>query len=382
MFKAFRRELRMLLGDPYRMLITMIVPLFYMTFYGTVLYTPNVEHIPIGIINQDRGALSRKLIQMFSADPVLGVNSYSDFADMQQNLERRTINAGIIIPNNWESTLKTKKQGRIQIYITTSNFLVANEAAKHLQTVCETMNAGLVITSLKAAGVPKESALHRVQPIVTSLISAGNPSYGYSQFVTFAILILILHQLLFIITAQSAAYEHESKRSKDIRAKGVLSFLAGKALLYVGLFMIYGFFTLNVAFRVFHLEMNVGWLSALVYLFPFLVSISAMGLLAGSYMNNRTQALQIIGASSVPLMLISGLLWPYDQMILIYRLLAWILPTYPMMSGLQSMTQLGSTLSEQWVPLLTGCLQALFWWSLAIYRWKKISAHSIIVPSK
>ncbi len=375
MLTVLRRELRLLLRDPYRMLIVMIVPLFYMAFYGTVFYTSGVERIAVGVLNQDGGALSRKLVNMLHGDPVLEVNAYTDADALRADLERRRITAGVVIPSGWEATLKTREQARLRIDINTVNFLLANEATKHLQTVCETMNAGLGITSLQAAGIPRTAALKRVQPIVAPLISAGNPSYGYGQFVTFGILIIIIHQLLLISLAQSVAAEREFGATGEWAraARGRLPvMLAGKAAPYVALFVVYFFFEMAVALRAFHLKQLGSLAAMMLYGLPMLLTLSGMALVFGSQLRSRAQALQVLGITSVPFLLICGFLWPWQQLPLFFKALSLVLPTYPLAIGAQSVTQLGSSFGEQLPWFLIGCGQAVVWLGVAFWRWRVV----------
>jgi ABC-2 type transport system permease protein len=382
MRKTFLREWRLLLADPDRILIVILAPLAYIAIYGTVFLTPNVERVEMGVVDRDGGALSRRLTLMLDADPVLHTVEYTDPDRLRDDLERRRITAAAIIPPGWEETLKSRDQARLEVQISTTNFLMGNEANKHIQTVLETFNAGLTVNSLRTAGIPPVSALHRVQSAAVVLISVGNPSYAYGMFLTFAVLMLIVHQMLLIGMTQAVATEREHDRLADLNAAArgrVVPMLLGKVAPYCILFAITFLFEVSGPFRWLGLEQRGSIPAQMLFVTPMLLTLTGMGVVIGSSLNSRAQALQVVGITSAPILLISGVMWPWDQMPAVFRWISYALPTRPMLAGVQAMSQLGSIFREQAPLFLTGCAQAVFWLGLAAWRIRRVTR---IVPTE
>lgn len=363
MGKLILRELRLLWQDRSRLFLTILVPLVYAAFYGSVFFVPNVEKIRVGLIDDDRSSVSLRLTNMLTADPVLDITPYTDPEQARADVESRKLTGYMIIPADFESDSKKMRQVVVPVYISSTHFLLGNELTRHVQTVLETMNVGITIKQLQAAGVSPNAALNLARPVVVDIVSLGNPSYGYGQFLLVGLMLIIIQQLLLISAAMASAKENEIPGTQWCQlANGcVFKMILGKAVPLVTVYLLYFLLFLAVPFPIFHLAQLGKWGQLSLMAVPSLLTITVLGLLLGTCFKKQIDALQVMGLTSVPLMLTCGYFWPYYKLAAVYKMLAWMLPTYPFLLSGQAMTQLGSPLSEQISLYRLAWGQFFFW---------------------
>ncbi len=370
-----KREWKILSNEKTIFLLVLIAPIIYLFFYGAIYRNNTVTKADIAVIDQDHTKFSRLYIQYLEADPVLSTQKIQLTDEAQQLLEQQKIAGYIILPIHLEENVKRGNQVVIAAYINTGSFMLANELNKRFLQINTTLSTGVLLKSWQSQGIPMNTAMKQALPIKVDISSVGNAGYGYGNFLLVGLFLLILHQLMLISITESVARENEKGTILNwFNTTGchTLKALGYKLLPYYLIFMVYYLFVPTLPFKTFHLVQNANFFSLFLLGLPAFLVIGEIGLLLGSFFKTQLQALQFIAVMSVPIFLMSGFSWPIEQMPWVLRYLNYLLPTHFLLLPFQSMTQLGSSLQEQFPSWMILWLQALIYFLLLYWRYIKV----------
>lgn len=369
------REWKILSKERTIYLIVLIAPVIYLFFYGFIYRHNTVTSVHIGVIDQDQTKFSRQYRQYLEADPVLKTHIIIQINEAQILLEQQKITGYIILPSHLEEYVKKGKQAVIPAYVNTSSFILANELNKRFVQINSTLSTGILMKGWQARGTPGSNAIREAIPVKVDISSIGNAGYSYGNFLLVGLFLLILHQLMLISLTESVALENEKGTRKswfEASGRDTFNALSSKALPYYLLFQVYYLFVPTLPFRVFHIVQNAHFFELLLLgMLAFLV-LGEIGLLLGSFFKTQLQALQFVAVMSVPIFLTCGFSWPIEQLPLMIQLFNYLLPTHFLLLPFQSMTQMGSSLQEQFPSIITLCAQAAIYFLLLKWRYSKV----------
>ena len=370
---VFFRETNRIIYDKNIFLLVLIAPVIYVFFYGSVFVNNTPHHLTVGIIDRDQSSLSMMLKQYCHADPILHIIPYQSVNDAKKDLELQKISAYMYIPNDFEKKIKRGGRSVYGLYVTTFNFMQANEVTKHLLQINGTIGAQIDAKFLLAKNYSKKQALKSGIPVRSDVNSLGNSVYGYGNFVLIGLFILILQQLMLLGISESVARERQDETFWDWynhAGFNLFRMLTGKITPYLIFFMTYYIFYFTVPLYIFNLHQKANILHLILLAVPFLITISEMALLFGSFFKEKLQALQVLALTSVPFFLVCGYAWPFFNLHPALKILSFLFPTYFMMTAFQSMTQIGASLSDQIFNYSVLFLQSAFYCALVIWRYK------------
>lgn len=90
---------------------------------------------------------------------------------------------------------------------------------------------------------------------------------------------------------------------------------------------------------------NQNLTGSLVLLALFFPAVTALGCLLGVWFGARERAMQILVASSMPMLFVSGISWPYQMLPEPLQYLRWVLPSTSGMNASVMLNQMGVPLA-------------------------------------
>ncbi len=373
--QGFIREVKNCLNDRNLFLIALIAPVFYLFFYGSVYMHNVVIKLNVAVVDYDKTATSRHYSNFIEADKVIRLR-YQDNTDNARLLvERGIIQGYIVIPQGLEKNLKTGRQTVLGLYANANSFLVSNELNKRFSEITESMNTGVMMKYWKAQGLSTKQAFGASMPIRIDISPLGNAAYGYSSFIYIAIFLLILHQLGIIVVSESLAKEkelHTIESWQSASGNNLPMMLISKTAPYLILNFLYYLMLVVIAYPIFHLQIQCPMWQLIILAIPFYLALNTFAWVLGSFFQNQLQAFQFIVVGSMPLIMISGYLWLPSALPMILKPLPYLLPTYPMMTMMQAMTQTEASLGQLWSFWLILWIQTAGYGILGIYLWQRI----------
>jgi len=356
---AFVGEWRRVLADRSVFSMLMIAPVFYGVFYPQPYLGQLVRKIPIAVVDDDRSALSRRLIQTLDADEAISVAVRAPALDVaQEALFARQVFGIVEFPPDTEREVLKGNAARVPAYVDSAYFIIFNRTLQGILEGAADTNITNASRGNRQDGAAVKLALAAQSPIEMLMEPLYNPTGGYASYVVPAAFVLIIQQTLLIGAATLAGLGFAPRAA----ATGLLGrafahltiYIPALALFLVVLPRIYGFSTL-------------GRLTDMaLFAVPFVLATSLMGQAAGGFFKHRETAVLVFVATTLPQFFLVGVSWPREMIPPLLDEVRRVFPSESAIDGLVRINQMGATLSEVRADWLYLWLLAAIYFILAV----------------
>jgi ABC-2 type transport system permease protein len=337
-----------------------MMPLFMMVMVGFIFPTgSSISDTPIAIANNDTGSLGASFVQKLEAinnqTGMMKLSTATNFNDIKTKLQTSAVNGGIIIPENFSSNLQAGKQGYIIIVIDQSNPQMSVTIQGVLSKTIEAMGKQTAIFNLNNTyHVSIQTATSIVTPytVESKGIIPGQPNYF--QFVAPGIIAMVVMMALMTGLPHAISYEKDIGTLDGMLAAPIsrLSIILGKVSAQTIRGMIQGFIILLLAVILFGvvIEGNILLVIALIILTVF--SFVGLGILITSFTENEETATMVMMTLMFPMMFLSGVFFPLQQMPWYMQDLAHFLPLTYATTALRKVMVLGADIQAVGTEIL------------------------------
>lgn len=343
-----------------RLIMLVLMPLFMMVMVGFIFPTGNsISDTPIALVNNDTGTMGSSFVTQLEAinnqTGMMDIRSASDFNDIKTKLQNNEINGGIIIPENFSSDIRAGRQGMITIVIDQSNPQMSLTIQGVLTKTIEAMGKQTAIYNLNNTfHVSITTASSMVTPYVVESkgIVPGEPNYF--QFVAPGIIAMVVMMALMTGLPHAISYEKDMGTLDGMLAAPInrLSIILGKVMAQTVRGMIQGFIILFLAVVLFGVVI-VGNILLVIFLILLTVfSFVGLGILITSFTENEETATMVMMTLMFPMMFLSGVFFPLQQMPWYMQGLAKFLPLTYATTALRKVMVLGADISSVGTEIL------------------------------
>jgi ABC-2 type transport system permease protein len=345
--RAMFAEYKTILRDKGVLLIFMAGLAIYTSFYPLPYSTELLRQLPVIPIDEDNSATSRKLVQWVDAtEEVQLIRPAADFAEARQRVLLGEASGVFIIPEHFERDILLGRQAVVSAYADATNFLVYRQIVTGAYKATATLSAGVEIRRFTAAGRVEKDAMRARDPLPVDTRPLFNPAGGYGTYVVPGALLLILQQTLLIAIGMLGGSRNERETGAPSAGGSVLPNLIARALAYFSIYIFYPFFYLAVTFRMFHLPAQGEPATILLFLIPYILSITFLGLTLTAFFRTREMSIPALLFTSMPAVFLIGFIWPPEAIPAALRALAFLLPTTAGCSGFLRINQMGASLYQ------------------------------------
>jgi ABC-2 type transport system permease protein len=365
---AFASEWRRVLADRSVLGLFILAPLVYGVYYPRPYLGQLVRDVPIAVVDHDRTAVSRELVQTLDAHEAVTVAVQADtLADAQRALYDREVFGILDVPVGTEREILKGNKARVPAYVDSTYFMVFNRTLQGVSEAAAETTAALVSHGARAEGGIYKAALSALSPIELLVEPLFNPTGGYGSYVVPAAFVLILQQTLLMGAAMlgGAAYETAGRGARTARGSAVA--VLGQGIAHLTIYVAPFAFLVVVMSRFYGFSTLGRTLDLCLFAVPFLLATSFMGQAAGACFKRRETAVVLFIATSLPQFFLVGVSWPAEAIPPTLREMGRIFPSEAAIDGLVRINQMGARLAEvggDWAMLwiLTGvyfCLAVL-----------------------
>jgi ABC-2 type transport system permease protein len=372
LIKLFLREAALVAKDHSLLLTLLIAPLLYAFFYGSIYINKEEENVKLAVVDDDQSRLSRLLQQNIDNSTMVELIHFSNLEEAKEHMYRGDCQGYFYIPQGTQTNLLSLKQSNVVLAVNAARFLPSSDLLMNVQQVCLTIGAGVRLQYFeKSEGLSTALAMQNVMPINLDYRPLFNERSSYGAFLLPALLALILQQTLLIGLSESVAGERGHASIKEWFSGGISAAIWGKGLFYLVVFGAYGFFFLNVNFKILELPMRGSGFQLGVLLLVLLLTLIPMAQFIGSLFKSQLLCLQVMAFSTYPIFLVTGYTWPFESLPLVVQWLSMLLPTTPFIKIYTAIVQSGAGLSDHMGPLLHLLLLWLLYTGLYYIRFRK-----------
>lgn len=315
---VFVRELRRMVKRPVYVFVTILIPLGFLLFFGTLMSEGLPQRLPIGIVDHDNSSLSRNIIRQVNATQQTRVEkSYLHFAEARAAMQKGDIFGFIVIPDDLKTEVTSGLQPQIDFYYNQSFLIPGSLALKNISAILTTISAGANLQSRQARGQTTKTSMGQILPISPEFHAIGNPYINYSIYLINVLLPGLLQLMVLIASVYSIGIELKKNSSgKWLRTAGGSMFKAilGKMLPYTIIFTCMGIVYDISLFKILHypLHNSIGWM--FLASFFLVVAAQAIAVLIIGTVPVLRDGLSFVGLYGMLAFSFSGMSFPIEGM--------------------------------------------------------------------
>ena len=333
-----------------RLVMLVLMPLFMMVVVGFIFPSgSSISDTPIALANMDNGSMGTSFITQLNAinnkTGMMKLSTAKDYDDIKNMLQNNEINGGIIISENFSSNLLAGKQGYITVVIDQSNPQMSLTIQGVLSKTIEAIGEQMAIHQLNIKyNVSTTQATSMVKPytVQSQGIVAGEPNYF--QFVAPGIIAMVVMMALMTGLPHAISYEKDIGTLDGMLAAPInrLSIILGKVMAQTIRGMIQGFIILILAVVLFGVVIEGNILLVIFLIILTVFSFVGLGILITSFTENEETATMVMMTLMFPMMFLSGVFFPLQQMPWYMQGIAHFLPLTYATTALRKVMVLGA----------------------------------------
>lgn len=372
--EVFQIELRRVFHDKMVILIFFIATLLYPLIFCGIYYNENVEQLPIAVVDEACCEASKRFVHKLDATPELQVvYRCMNMGEAERLMRRRDVHAIFYFPRDFSSLLATEHTAHIGVFCDMSSFYFYKAALLGGNNVLIDEMHTIQLERLERDGISGRQAIEQMQPVTYDNITAYNPSGGYGSFFLPALMVLVMHQTLFLGICILAGAANEHRRSlvlipPHLRNRSFRHVTVGRALAYLMLYTPITLVDLWFIPRWFHLPQLGNLYNIMVFALPFLLAVIFFAMTIGNiFVRRKITPMLCFVFFSVILFFLSGMVWPHCAMPRFWQAFAFVFPSTPAMQGMVKITSMGAELHEVRFEYLVLWVQAGFYFITATF---------------
>lgn len=357
--KIAGNEYKNIFKDPGTIMLFMIAIVVYPLIYALAYNNELAKEIPVIIVDNSNSQTSRKLISMIDAtDEIAVITTTKDFKYAEREFDQSDIYGVINIPNDFEKKIYRFEQASVSVYADAAHVIIYKQILSGTSRAVGTLSAGVEVIRRTSKNGSIEQSLDLRNPLPLEVYSLYNPRGGYATYLMPSVLLLILQQTLLLGIGLLGGTTKENGDGFLVpigtRPGGAISIVLGKGLAYSSIYLLNSLYVIVIVERMLDIPMRGNYLELIVFVFPFILAVTFMGLTISSFFKRREHALMILLFTSIPFIFLSGFSWPVEAMPKWQVWLSYFIPSTPAVKGVVSITQKGSNFSDvysHWVNL-------------------------------
>jgi ABC-2 type transport system permease protein len=354
--------MRQVLRDRRIVALLIIGPMLVLTL-GAILFRAEPAAVPLGIVNEDQGLttpLTGKLvIGQLIVDELASGDTF-DLIDLNRDeidnaLRDGTVQAVLVFPEAFSAEFQKDRQAVLDLRLEGSNPTRSMTITARVTQAAMKAVAGLAAGEMGLPGVASAGGGEAKLPVaVDATYLYAGPEFDTMDFI--APVYIAFLALFFVFLLACVAFLRERSQgtmerllaTPATRLEVVLGYMLGLGLFALVQVAIILFFTVWV--------LKIHYLGSLALLFLIVALLAivgvSMGILASVFARTEFQVIQFIPLLIIPQALLSGLIWPVEEMPAYLQPLAYIMPLTYANRALRDVMLRGWGLAEIWPDLL------------------------------
>ncbi len=339
------KEVMHILRDPHVLVFALIMPVFLLLLFGYAV-SFDVEHVPLAVVDADGTPASRDLVSRFTSSDAFELVATRDRVDEVEPLLRTNVaRVALVIPHGFGRAIARGDEAVAQLLLDGSDNSTASVALGYANTIALGASQETLIERLGALSLPLEARIR----------TFFNPRLESAVFLVPGLMVILLVMVAVTLTALTVAREYESGSMEQLFATpvGRLEIILGKLGPYYVLGMTVVLIVLVSGVLLFDVPIAGELWLVFVITSVFILGMLTQGLVISVVTRNQMIASQVAAFSTMlPAMLLSGFIFPIDNMPLPLQIVARILPATYLVHGLRAVLLRGNGIAVVTTDLL------------------------------
>ena len=355
------KELRQVFRDPRMLRVIFVAPIVQLVVFGYAVST-DVRHTRTLVVDRDRSAESRALVEVLAASGYFRVvGSSQEPRDLLRALERGTATVGLEIPVGFAAALRRPEGATIQLLLDGTNSNIATVARGYAERIVQTW--GQTPGEGRAALELHSRAWY-------------NPALVSRNYNVPAVIGVIMMLVCLLLTALAVVREREIGTLEQLMVSPLtaLELVAGKSIP----FALIGLVDLVVVSALARLWFAIPFVGNPLLLLAasllYLGSGLGLGLLLSTVSKTQQEAFLASFLVFMPIMLLSGFMFPVSSMPVAFQWLTWLNPIRHYIEIVRGIFLKGAGPGDVWPQLVALLVLGTALLALAAARFRKTAA--------
>ncbi len=337
-----------------RLVMLVLMPLFMMVMVGFIFPSDSsINDVPVALANLDEGygdlTMGETFVEQLEAinnrTGMMELSTATGFEDIKNKIQNGEVSGGIIISKDFSSSLIAGRQGNITLITDQSNPQLSLTLQTILTETIEQMGTQMANLALNISyNIPSNETFAIITPYQVEVkgIIPGDPNYF--QFVAPGIMAMVVMMSLMTGLPHAISYEKDMGTLDGMLVAPVnrLSIIFGKVLAQTTRGMVQGLVILALAILIFGVVIYGNILLVVLLLLLGVFSFVGLGILITSFTENEETATMVMMTFMFPMMFLSGVFFPIQQMPWVMQNIAYALPLTYATSALRKVIILGA----------------------------------------
>jgi ABC-2 type transport system permease protein len=327
-FRIAWKDLMELFRNRLGLIMLVLMPIFMMGMVGFIFPSNNnLSHVSIGLVNQDSGfggsTIGSQTFLTFltmanSNTSMLEISNVADVTSLKDSVQRGELLGGIVIPSNFTQSILSGQQGTLIIVIDNSNPQISAAMNSSLTSAFQQMGTYLAQQNIIRTnpGINATTALAMVQPYNVQSEGVVTGHTSYFDFVAPGIMAMTV--MMSVMTGLPAAISQEKEvgtlDGMMVAPINRLSIIVGKTLAQTARGLLQGVVILILASVLFGVSIQGSILLVFGLLLLGVFSFVGLGVVLTSFAKDQETAMMIMMTLMFPMMFLSGVFFPVQQM--------------------------------------------------------------------
>ncbi len=349
------------------LIFSLVMPILMMGMFGFIFQDSisTVNNVPVGMIIEDVGIYGEQLAELVrdisSNSDSIRVIEVSTRVQVEEKIFSAEITAAIIIPHNFSSSIQDQMQAKIVIVTDPSNPAIAQSLIQFFNGMINVASDQLS-QQLIETGMPYFNSEFVVNPISISVESIVSGEGSAFDFVAPGF--IAMNVMMSGLTALGAALARERESGT---LDGVLmspisrtSIILGKTVAHTIRNLLQGGITITIAVLIFGITIRGNPFLIVAILILGTISFLGLGIVATAIAKEQESAQLVLGLLQFPMMFLSGVLFPVEQMPSILQTVSKVLPLTYAVDALRKVMILGvgieAIILQVTILIILGCV--------------------------
>ena len=366
-----RKEFIQIQRDRATIYMVFIFPLMMLVLYGFGIRY-DVKSVPMTVLDRDETPRTRQYIERFAHSPYFTIKRYvRAYRDLQDDIDRGVTHIGLVIPPDFTERLASNREAAVQVVVDGTDNNTATIAMSYVRAITQDYSSAVVAERM--------DALLRRTHIPLPAIEAEsrvwfNPNLESVQFIVPGIIAIIMMIVGTVLTAITIVREKEQGTIEQIVSSpiGRYELMIGKVIPYAALSYLDFLLIVPASSLLFHVAIKGSVTLLFLTAFAYLIGVLGVGILISTVTQTQISAmLTAITASVLPSVLLSGFIFPIQQMPRILQVLTTVVPARYFIEILRDIYLKGLGIEAFWKETLYITLFGLVTIGLAAHRFQK-----------
>lgn len=336
-----QKEFRQIFRDRPMMGIIFIVPLVQLLILAFAI-TTDVKHIKMSVVDFDKSAISREIINAFSQTERFDIKDFTqDLHRIDNDMRSWKTQIALVIPAGFSKDMQRGAKPQIHISADGVDGNTAGIALGYAQAIL--VKYGLENNS------PDVSLTRRISLHIVNMVERMwyNLELDSQQFMVPGIVVVLLTIIPMMLSAMSLVKEKEIGTLEQLMVTPLRKhqLLLGKIIPFLILSYLELAIVMTVAILLFNIAMNGSYLLLASLSFLYLITTIGLGIFISTFTHTQQQAMFVAWFFMVFMIIMSGFFIPIDNMPGSLQAFTYLNPMRFFMAIIRDIFQKGSGLS-------------------------------------